>query len=341
MGNASEVPEPLPQRRPAAEPPGGQLPRRLPVGPSGALPVPGAPVPNGAQSPPGALPSRVPSAAPSPSGQLPRRPARVLPPGRHRSPHRLTVPTDAPPLVIAIPGARNHAADELVSIVADAVSMSCPNATIRAGYLEGDSDRLDNLLQAGPPDDSPAATAVVIPLLTGPNPRADAALAEAVAGATVPVIATDHLGPHPLIAEAMHALLADASLARASRVRGLSIANSADGIIVLADRGQEAEHAAGVVAVLLASRLAIPAAPASVGDRMSLDAAITRLRDSHASMLAVAPCVIGPESDMAELDAMCAGLGVKRAQPIAGHPAISQLIAMRYGAALADKRLAV
>jgi hypothetical protein len=38
---------------------------------------------------------------------------------------------------------------------------------------------------------------------------------------------------------------------------------------------------------------------------------------------------------------MCAGLGVKRAQPIAGHPAISQLIAMRYGAALADKRLAV
>ena len=155
------------------------------------------------------------------------------------------MPTDAPPLVIAIPGARNPVADELVSIVADAVSMSCPNATIRAGYLEGDSDRLDNLLQAGPPDDSPAATAVVIPLLTGPNPRADAALAEAVAGATVPVIATDHLGPHPLIAEAMHARLADASLARASRVRGLSIANSADGIIVLADRGQEAERAAG------------------------------------------------------------------------------------------------
>jgi sirohydrochlorin ferrochelatase len=194
------------------------------------------------------------------------------------------VPTDAPPLVIAIPGPRNPAADELVSIVADAVSMSCPNATIRAGYLDGESDRLDNLLQAGPPDDSPAATAVVIPLLTGPNPRADAALAEAVAGATVPVIATDHLGPHPLIAEAVHARLADSGLARASRVRGLSIANSADGIIVLADRGEEAEHAAGVVAVLLSSRLAIPAAPASVGDRVSLDAAITRLRDSHASM---------------------------------------------------------
>jgi len=120
------------------------------------------------------------------------------------------VPTDAPPLVIAIPGARNPASDELVSIVADAVSMSCPNATIRAGYLEGEADRLDNLLQAGPPDDSPAATAIVIPLLTGPNPRADAALAAAVTGATVPVIATDHLGPHPLIAEAMHARLADA-----------------------------------------------------------------------------------------------------------------------------------
>jgi sirohydrochlorin ferrochelatase len=265
----------------------------------------------------------------------------VLPPGRHRSPHRLTVPTDAPPLVIAIPGARNPATDELVSIVADAVSVSCPNATIRAGYLEGDSERLADLLQAGAPEETPAQTAVVIPLLTGPNPRADAALAQAIAGATVPVLVTDPLGPHPLIAEAMHARLADSHLARASRVRGLSIANAADGIIVLADRGEEAEHAAGVVAVLLASRLAIPTAPASVGDRASLDAAIRRLRDAHASMLAAAPCVIGPESNMAEIDALCSGLGIKRAQPIAGHPAISQLIAMRYGAALADKRLAV
>jgi sirohydrochlorin ferrochelatase len=275
-------------------------------------------------------------------GQLPRRPPRVLPPGRHRSPHRLTVPTDAPPLVLAVPGARNATTDDLVSIVADAVSMSCPNATIRAGYLEGERDNLTALLQSdGQVTEEPPQPAVVIPLLVGPHPRSDAAMTQAIAQATVPVLTTDHLGPHPLVAEAMHARLADAGLARASRVRGLSIANAADGFIVLADRGLESEQSAGVVAVLLASRLACPAAPASIDDRASIDSAIRRLRDSGASVLAVAPCVIGPESDLTQVTALCAALGVKSAEPIGAHPAISQLIAMRYGAALADKRLAV
>ncbi|MEP7025756.1 MAG: hypothetical protein ABJB47_18535, partial [Actinomycetota bacterium] len=233
------------------------------------------------------------------------------------------------------------AADSLTTDIANTVAISCPNATIRIGYLDGDSDGLAGLLS--PPsrgDSPPAQPAVVIPLLAGPHPRFDAALARAVEGATMPVIVTDHLGPHPLIAEAMHARLSEAGLARASRVRGLSIANAADGVTVLADRGQEAEHAAGVIAVLLASRLAIPAVPASIGDRDSVQAAIARLRGAQASVLAVAPCVIGPESDPNELEALCAAIGSQRAQPIAAHPAISQLIAIRYGAALADRRLA-
>jgi hypothetical protein len=319
VDTVSEVPESLPQRRTAMGPPtgglAGQLPRR---------------------------PSAEPAAADGPTGQLPRRPARVQPRGRHRSPHRLTVPTDAPPLVLAVPGRRHPAVDGLAADIANTVSVSCPNATIRISYLDGEADGLAALLSSHNPGDAPQVQpAVVIPLLAGPHPQFDAELAQAVAGATMPVIVTDHLGPHPLIAEAMHARLSEAGLARASRVRGLSITNAADGVIVLADRGQDAEHAAGVIAVLLASRLAIPAAPASIGDRASLEAAITRLHGAQATVLAVAPCVIGPESDPAEIDALCAAIGSQRCQPLAAHPAISQLIAMRYGVALADRRLAV
>ena len=131
-----------------------------------------------------------------------------------------------------------------------------------------------------------------------------------------------------------------AGLARAARGRGLSIANAANGVIVLADRGREAAQAAGVIAVLLASRLAIPAAPASLGDQASIDAAIASLHAAGASRLAIGPCVIGPENDPDELAAVCAATGAQRAQALSAHPAISQLVAMRYGAALADRRLA-
>jgi hypothetical protein len=40
------------------------------------------------------------------------------------------------------------------------------------------------------------------------------------------------------------------------------------------------------------------------------------------------------------LAAVCAATGAQRAQALSAHPAISQLVAMRYGAALADRRLA-
>ena len=109
---------------------------------------------------------------------------------------------------------------------------------------------------------------------------------------------------------------------------------------MLADRGEDAVKTAGVAAVLLASRLAIPAAPASIDDPAGIDAALARLREAGASRLAIAPCVIGPETDPGELEAVSAAIGAPCAQPLSAHPAIGQLVAMRYGAALADRRLA-
>jgi hypothetical protein len=316
VDDASEAPQPLPQRRPAAAPSTG-----LSTGPAPGLttgPAPGLT-----------------------NGQLPRRPSRVPAAGRHRSPHRLTLPPDAPPLVIAIAGAACPSSDELGADIADAVGVSCPGATIRLAYLDGADQSLSVLL--GPPDQDeapPTHPAIIVPLLTGPHPLSDAVLTNAVATAAIPVILTGPLGPHPLIAEALHTRLAEAGLARAARTRGLSVSSPTSGVIVLADRGPEAAQAAEVAAVLLASRIAAPVAAASLGDQASVDAAIARLHAAGASELAVAPCVIGPETDPGELAAACEAIGAEHSAALSAHPAISQLVAMRYGAALADRRLA-
>ena len=147
-----------------------------------------------------------------------------------------------------------------------------------------------------------------------------------------------HLGPHPLLAEALHARLAQVGLARETRARGLSISNAANGVLVLADRGEDAVRAAGVAAVLLAGRLAAPAVHASIDNPQGIAAAVEQLHAMGASRVAIAPCLIGPETNPAELDAVSAAIGALAAPPLGAHPAIGQLVAMRYGNALAGLR---
>jgi sirohydrochlorin ferrochelatase len=272
---------------------------------------------------------------------LPRRTGRSLPPGRHRSPHRLTLPSDAPALVLAVPGAAGTRSDELAEQVAATAGMSCSGAEVRVGYLDGPEHRLadalifDETVSAGS-----APQAVVVPLLAGPNPRIDAALDDLLSRAEASILLAGHLGPHPLLAEVLHLRLAEAGLARETRARGLSVVATANGVVVLADRGDAAVSAAGVTAVLLAARLAAPTVPASLGDPQSIDSALARLRDVGVSRAAIAPCVIGPETDPDELAAVCARTGAPCSGPLGTHPAVGQLVAMRYGAALAGLHLA-
>jgi len=328
--------EPLPQRQPAPQreplPQRGEpLPQRGEPLPQRGEPLPqrGEPLPQRGEP----LPQR--GGDPAFGGQdaLPRRTGRTRRSGRHRSPHRLTLPSDAPTLLLAVPGGANPASDEIGEQIAAAARLSCQGADVQVAYLEGGERRLDEALAA--PGQGPwLALAVVVPLLAGPQPRADAALQQAVASARGEVVVAEHLGPHPLLAEALHARLAQVGLARESRARGLSISTAANGVLVLADRGDDAVRAAGVAAVLLAGRLAAPAVHASIDDPQGIAAAVERLRAMGASRVGIAPCVIGPETDPRELDAVGAATGALIAPPLGAHSAISQLVAMRYGAAL-------
>src|SRR6185437_4355407 len=236
--------EPLPQRGGDLPQRGGDLPQR-----GGDLPQRGGDLPQRGGDLPqrgGDLPQR------GGNGALPRRTGRTRPAGRHRSPHRLSVASDAPALVIAVPGAASDQAIRGAEEIASTAETSCPGIEIRLGFLEGAEHRLDeNLIFDGEPVREHPLDGVLVPLLAGPHPASDAALARAADAATGEVMVGAHLGPHPLIAEALHARLAEVGLARGARSRGLSISSSTYGVLVLADRGEDAVKTAGVAAVLL------------------------------------------------------------------------------------------
>jgi hypothetical protein len=99
---------------------------------------------------------------------------------------------------------------------------------------------------------------VIVPLLAGAHPDFDRRVATILSQVPMQVMLAPHLGPHPLLAGALHDRLSEVGLARASRARGLNISIGSNGVLVIADRGPQAVADAGVTAVLLAARLAVP-----------------------------------------------------------------------------------
>jgi hypothetical protein len=91
--------------------------------------------------------------------------------------------------------------------------------------------------------------------------------------------------------------------------------------------------------VLLASRLTTPVAAASLTDPGSIKDAATRLRQA-VPRVALAPCMVGPELTSGTLEAIAALTSTECAPPLGSHPAVGQLVAIRYGAALADPKVA-
>ena len=274
-------------------------------------------------------------------GALPRRTTRTRPSGRHRSPHRLSVAPEAPALVLAVPGRAENDTSEIGSRVASIAGLSCPGVDIRVGYIEGDDLLVSECLQPTDAEqEEDRFPSVIVPLLMSPNANVDAALRRMATEPAIPAVLASHLGPHPLVAEALHTRLADAGLARQARSTGLSISADGRGVVVLADVGEQAASAAGVAAVLLASRLSVPVVPASLGDPASIVDAVSRLTDSGAPRPALAPCLIGPETNISVLDDLSAALGAPCAPVLGAHQAIGQLVAIRYGAALASLSLA-
>jgi hypothetical protein len=351
---------PLPQRRPALDSPpsgseelprrGDALPQREPLPRRGEpLPQRGQPLPQRSEPLPQRndplpqrsepLPQRAGGSAAG-AEALPRRTGRTRPAGRHRSPHRLSVASDAPALVLAVPGSAEADSAGIGPAVASTASLSCPGVDIRLGYLEGDTQPVSDCILGTSSSGGDHFPSVIVPLLLSPNPRIDAELRSLAARPALPAVLAPHLGPHPLVAEGLHARLAEAGLARHARSTGLSISADGRGVIVLADVSEEAANAAAVAAVLLASRLSVPVVPASLGDPASIVDAATRLTESGALSPALSPCLIGPETSIRVLDDLSTAIGTPCAPVLGAHQSIGQLVAIRYGVALASLSLA-
>jgi sirohydrochlorin ferrochelatase len=247
------------------------------------------------------------------------------------------VASDAPVLVLAVPGRGRGADADLADQIVEATAESCPGVDIRVGYLSSAEESLASALVFGPARAGArsAPLAVVVPLLAGSHPIFDVQMATITSQARAPVMLATHLGPHPLLAGALHDRLSEVGLARANRARGLNIAAGANGVLVVADRGPQSVNDAGVTAVLLAARLAVPVVPASLGDSDSITSALERLREAGTTHPAIAPCVIGPETNPSEFSHLSEAIDAPCAAPLGSHAAVAQLVAIRYGEALA------
>ncbi|MGW2742252.1 sirohydrochlorin chelatase [Streptomyces sp. NPDC001450] len=288
----------------------------------------------------------------SPTGPvsgLPVRMPRPRQPGRHRRPEPLVAPEDAPAFVLAVPGAPSAASRSLAEEVVSIARSELPGLDARIGYLDGDDAEFPSLravlahaaeeraaryeqavaagLEVKEPD---GPVAVVVPLLAGPDSALLRQVRQAVMDSRVAADLTDVLGPHPLLAEALHVRLSEAGLARADRARLFTVATAADGIILASVGGDEAVQAAGITGMLLAARLAVPVMAAALDQEGSITSVAEQLRSSGSQQLALAPYLIGPEIDPALLAAAAEEAGCATAEALGAYPAIGKLALAKY-----------
>ncbi|MFF5283867.1 MULTISPECIES: sirohydrochlorin chelatase [Streptomyces] len=288
-----------------------------------------------------------------PASGLPVRMPRPRQSGRHRRPEPAAAPEGAPALVLAVPGAPSAAIRSLAEEVVSIARSELPGLEAAIGFLEGDdteypslstvlaateklrTERYELALAAGREATAPTGpAAVVVPLLAGPDSAQMRQVRQALMDGGNTAELTDVLGPHPLLAEALHVRLSEAGLARADRARLFTVATAADGIILATVGGEEAVQAAGITGMLLAARLAVPVMAAALDQEGSITSVADQLRAAGAEQLALAPYLIGPELAEGLLDEASKEAGCAAAEPLGAYPAIGKLVLSQYTAAL-------
>ncbi|MBB0231801.1 sirohydrochlorin chelatase [Streptomyces calidiresistens] len=272
-----------------------------------------------------------------PASGLPVRMPRPRQPGRHRRPEPVSAPEGAPVLVLAVPGTPSPASRSLAEEVVSIARADLPGLNARIGFAEGEGDEFPGLREVlsrvaaeRPESGDEAPPAVVVPLLAGPDSAQLRLIRQAVVGSGSGAELTDVLGPHPLLAEAVHVRLSEAGLARADRARLFTVATAADGIILATVGGDEAVQAAGITGMLLSARLAVPVLATAVDSDGAIAATARQLLESGSRQLALAPCLIGPEVPDGLLAAAAEEAGCSASEPLGSYPAIGKLVLSAY-----------
>ncbi len=252
-----------------------------------------------------------------------------------------------------MPGVPSAAIRSLAEEVVSIARSELPGLEAAIGFLEGDdaefpslanvltaveslrTQRYELALAAGREVTAPTGpAAVVVPLLAGPDSAQMRRVRQAVMDGGNTAELTDVLGPHPLLAEALHVRLSEAGLARADRARLFTVTTAADGIILATVGGEEAVQAAGITGMLLAARLAVPVIAAALDQEGSIASVAEQLRAAGSEQLALAPYLIGPELAEGLLDEASKEAGCAAAEPLGAYPAIGKLVLSQYSAVL-------
>ncbi|MFJ5674023.1 sirohydrochlorin chelatase [Streptomyces sp. NPDC093097] len=287
------------------------------------------------------------SLSPGDAPGLPMRMPRGRPTGRHRKPEPLAAPEGAPALVLAVPGTPSPASRSLAEEVSSIARSELPGLDARIGYVDGGDEEFPSLeavlAQAAAEQQAQAAetgrrdlgpAAVVVPLLAGPDSALLRRIRQAVLNSASGAELTDVLGPHPLLAEALHVRLSEAGLARADRARLFTVATAADGIILATVGGEEAVQAAGITGMLLSARLAVPVLAAGLDEEGAIARTAEQLRSSGSQQLALAPYLIGPELADGLLGAAAEEAGCASAEALGAYGAVGRLVLSNYAAAM-------
>ncbi|WP_042400988.1 sirohydrochlorin chelatase, partial [Streptacidiphilus carbonis] len=227
-------------------------------------------------------------------------------------------------------GSRNPAASATALRLLDLVRAQRPGLDVRLAHLDLDEPKLDEVL-AGLPR---AAGAVLVPLLLGRgyhvridipgqlarHPHLDAAVAAP-------------LGPHPLLAEALHLRLAEAGWDEPETAR-VRHREARDAVVLAASGSRDPASAkdAQTQALLLAARLHVPVVPAYVSAASpTVPQAVAALAARGYRRIAVSSYFAAP-GDFANLAASAAPWLV--GEPLGAQEAMAGLVLARYDEAL-------
>lgn len=245
----------------------------------------------------------------------------LVPPLPSRSQGLPAPPSGTAPVLVAVAhGSRDPAAARTVLRLLDLVRFLRPGLQVRLGHIELSEPLLDETLA------SLEGGAVLVPLLLGRGYHVKSDIPAALSRAPrLTGLVAAPLGPHPLLAEALHTRLTEAGWR-----------HGAGRAVVLAAAGSRDPQSAldtGRTATLLTARLGVPVLPGyAASARPTVREAVAVLAARGYRDIAVASYFTAPGRFSAE----CAGHSPTVASPPLGaHPALARLLLERYDQALA------
>ncbi|MFH8606199.1 sirohydrochlorin chelatase [Streptomyces sp. NPDC018029] len=261
------------------------------------------------------------------TSQLGTQLSLVSPDGSRRpAPRHTPRPDPRPTLVLVAHGSRDPRALTTVTALAERIREQRPGLAVRLGHIELNEPLLTETLAA-----QRSGSAVLVPLLLGRGQHVKRDVPAAAAGAPhLDTRVAAPLGPHPLLAEALHARLVQAGWPERPRGAG---ARRRHAVVLAAAGSRDPESAADTetAAGLLAERLGVPVVPAYAAPTpacaRTVPEALEALAADGRTRTAVAAYFTAPGRFATQTAAAAPWIA---AAPLGPHPALARLVLHRY-----------